>query len=565
MSTRPQASRRGRDGGALLLAAAALTTLAACNAHPLDPVEYEQIGIDDETVALVVNRNVDVLFVMDNSGSMGEEQATLAANFERFINELEHPNVKADYRIGITTTDNGLCNGTTPEGGKLVLSSCRSRTQDFVFTGDEPVDATDEACLSICPEEWSSIETLPTQIDDDREAKPRPWIESIDGVTNLPEGLDTVQAFQCLGPQGVNGCGFEEHLEATRRALVRATTDTEDSYGFMRDDSILAIVYVTDEEDCSINGDFADVLSPDGDRTFWSDPTAGNATSAVCWNAGVECTGSGDSYECHSVDRGIDGSIVAEGDAEDDAVVRPVSRYVDFLQAVEEQKQRLAPDREVLVAVIGGVGDDGEPTYANTTTDPKFQDDFGIGPGCLSSAGEAVPPVRLAELADAFVVDDQQNMFSVCSSDYSESLGQIAAAIAEQVRPPCMTRCVADSDPTTEVLEPHCTLEQEVPTRDGGVETTTVRQCNADGTLPSDDVDVCYVAKVDGALDATGEGRTFTPDDASDDLSPDCREEGWNLEFELVRREGTRAPGGTSVKATCALSQQRQIDCPQLH
>src|SRR5690606_35255871 len=127
-------------------------------------------------------------------------------------------------RIGITTTDNGnrWCPDTTPEGGKLVLSSCRSRTQAFVFSGAMPVDATQEACLDICPEEYANIEIQPTTVDTDEESKARPWIENIEGATNLPEGLSTVQAFQCLGPQGINGCGFEEHLESMYKALKRA-------------------------------------------------------------------------------------------------------------------------------------------------------------------------------------------------------------------------------------------------------------------------------------------------------------------------------------------------------
>jgi hypothetical protein len=553
-----------RRGQATLLAAAALCTLPACNDHPLDPVEYESLSQIEAPVDLVANRNVDVLFVIDNSGSMGEEQATLAANFERFISVLERENVRADYRIGITTTDAGLCAGSTPEAGKLVLSSCRSRTQDFVFNGDDPVDATDAACLSICPEQWADIETLPTQIEEDGPSAPRPWIENIGGVTNLPDGLTTTQAFQCLGPQGVNGCGFEEHLEAMRLAITRANTDSESSYGFLRDDALLAIVYVTDEEDCSINKDFTDVFSPNGDRTFWSDPTAGNATSAVCWNAGVECTGSGSDYACRSANIGIDGQPVDDSVADDEAVVRPLSRYVQFVQAIEDAKQqRGKDDRDVLVAVIGGVGDDGEPTYSDSTADAKFVGDFGVGPGCQSDAGRAVPPVRLTEFADDFAVDDQQNMFSVCNPDYSEALEQIAETLAKQVRPPCMTSCVGDFDPVSDVLDPKCTLEQHAVDGDGRLQRSPVPPCSADGSLPSDDVDVCYVAKVDGALDAN-EQPVFLTETTMDDMSPACRTEGWNLEFDVVRREGTKTPGGTSVKATCQLSQQRAIDCPLL-
>ena len=33
-----------------------------------------------------------------------------------------------------------------------VATSCRTRTQNFVFSGAIPVDATAEACLDVCPE-----------------------------------------------------------------------------------------------------------------------------------------------------------------------------------------------------------------------------------------------------------------------------------------------------------------------------------------------------------------------------------------------------------------------------
>jgi len=46
---------------------------------------------------------VDVLMVVDNSGSMAEEQAKLAANFQSFIQFFQ--DVESDYRIGVITTD----------------------------------------------------------------------------------------------------------------------------------------------------------------------------------------------------------------------------------------------------------------------------------------------------------------------------------------------------------------------------------------------------------------------------------------------------------------------------
>ncbi|MEX1366848.1 MAG: VWA domain-containing protein [Nannocystaceae bacterium] len=531
----------------LLGASVALPSLFACLEHPLEDVEYEQTVIDTGALALSVNKDVDILFVIDNSGSMGEEQATLAANFGSFIGVLERPEVEANYRIGVTTTDNGnpWCQGSGPEAGQLRLSSCRSREPEFTFAGAQTIEAFDEACADVCPEQWSAIDVQPTVTDLDPEAKVRPWLESIEGRTNLPEGLSTTQAFQCFGPQGINGCGFESHLESMWKALRRAQTEDEASYGFVRDNAILSIVHVTDEADCSYNDDFDTIFLPEGNRVFWSDPDAPAPSSAVCWNAGVACTGSGTYEECHSVNLDVDGNEVTS-DPEANAVLRPIERYTSFVQGFEDNKQRINAEQEVLIAIIGGVNTDGTITYQDALTDPQFQSDFGVGPGCSSTAGEAVPPVRLAEFARQFQVGDAGNMFSICDDNYSPALEAIAEAIADQVRPSCMPACVQDTDPTTPQVDPLCVLTQRAPRGDGTYSDTTVRECLPDRSMPSDDDDVCFVTLVGDAMD------------------PDCTIEGWNLEFDLVRRDGVAAPGGTLVEATCELSQSRATDCPDL-
>jgi hypothetical protein len=45
---------------------------------------------------------IDILFVVDNSGSMAQEQANLATNFPQFISVIEASGL--DYRVAITTT-----------------------------------------------------------------------------------------------------------------------------------------------------------------------------------------------------------------------------------------------------------------------------------------------------------------------------------------------------------------------------------------------------------------------------------------------------------------------------
>ena len=48
-----------------------------------------------------------------------------------------------------------------------------------------------------------------------------------------------------MGPQRIDGCGFESHLESMWKALTRAETDEDPSHGFIRDHAILSVVHVT--------------------------------------------------------------------------------------------------------------------------------------------------------------------------------------------------------------------------------------------------------------------------------------------------------------------------------
>jgi hypothetical protein len=520
-----------------------LAPLLACADQPLEGVDLEHFAQGTFPLAFAPNRDIDILFVIDDSSSMVEEQATLAANFERFIAVLERPEVRANYRIGITTTDTGnpWCAGSGAEAGALRLTSCRSRPADFVLEGDETTDVTQEACHERCPAQWSDIEILPTLVDRQAEARPRPWLESIAGRTNLPEGLSTAQALQCLGPQGIGGCRFESPLESMWHALDRSQTPDDPAYGFIRDLAVLLIVHVTDEDDCSYNPAHASIFAPEGNRVFWSDAQAASPTSAVCWNAGVACDGS----DCRAVNRDVDGNEVADEDAEDDAVLRPMSRYIELVQRLEDQKNAISPDQEVLVALVGGVNTDGSVSYSDSI-DPQYQADFGIGPGCESQAGKAVPPVRMRELAEAFELGDDRNMFSICEGDHSPALETIAYGGGPQARPLCVPACVADTDPSTpEVVDPSCTLLQTAPVWDGSLVETPVPPCEPDGALP-EGRDICYVTRV------------------GDELDQSCVDAGYNLEFTLVRRDGVAVAGGTSVSATCELSSSKAVDCPDL-
>lgn len=524
----------------------AAMTLAGCNGHALKEVEYEGFSDKALDIAIAPQRDVDILFVIDNSGSMAEEQATLAANFGAFIELLELPEVAANYRIAVTTTDNGTgeCSTTGPERGQFVLSSCRSRLSQFEVpnSASGPLDARAEACEDLCPAALADLETTPTHITDNPESVARPWMENIVGNINLPEGVDTATAFACLGPQGIDGCGYESPLEAMRLALTRANTETEEEFGFLRKDALLAVVFVTDEADCSFQGDTSDVFDRNGGKHLWSDLDVSYPTSGVCWNAGVLCDDGPNGLECHAADIDSNGAEVESGDG----LLYPLDRYVDFLSELQDRKREQTnnPDLDILVSLVAGVSTNfkgGDVNYSDAA-DPAFTDEFGISPGCESGAGKAVPPVRLLSFANEFS-GGSNNVFSVCDQDYTPALEQLADKLREEFKPACEQTCLRDADPIETGLQDDCVFTEVDPE---GREIEVARcQRDDDGEwgLP-EGVDACVYVAVDDELDDV------------------CKSDDAAVEFRPLYRAGVPRVPGTRLETTCSVSADPANDCP---
>lgn len=151
---------------------------------------------------------MDVLFVIDNSGSMAEEQANLAANFPTFIQVLEESGL--DYRVGVTSTGRDYSYEMETPFGNIPSS------QDG---GDNGALIHPASC-----------------------GMPRAWIEKTDPN---PAAL-----FACAANLGTGGPSDEMPLGAMRDALEDRMSDGTNA-GFLRPDALLAIVMLTDEEDCS--------------------------------------------------------------------------------------------------------------------------------------------------------------------------------------------------------------------------------------------------------------------------------------------------------------------------
>ena len=155
-------------------------------------------------------RKVDILWVVDSSGSMAPKQARLASNFQGFINQLVTANPPIDFHIAVTSTDTDLAAGR----GKL-----RPWT----------LGATSENYISCTPMTGGGV------------------------TCNTGPNLATaVTAFGQMSAVGINGSASERGLYAAYLALTDPINITNAVFDrFIREDAALYVVVVSDEDDAS--------------------------------------------------------------------------------------------------------------------------------------------------------------------------------------------------------------------------------------------------------------------------------------------------------------------------
>ncbi len=177
-------------------------------------------------------RSVDVIFVIDSSGSTCAEQQKLAAAFDSFFDGFHNLGSKHDFQIAVTNMDTSFSglNGAFTDTAKDIL----------------PVLAQ------------------------------RPWVTSAD----LNENPDAVIA--AMKKQVDFGCD-DSGKETGHRALKRALDGTNEATngGFLREEALLSVIFVTDEEDDTftsvISGGGGETLDKDGlnDYLDWLDGLKG--------------------------------------------------------------------------------------------------------------------------------------------------------------------------------------------------------------------------------------------------------------------------------------------------
>jgi len=362
--------------------------------------------------------NVDILFVIDNSGSMAGEQMTMRANFPALYQAVRSAvGALPDLHVGVTSTDLGTgmfqityCEDLGGDGGDLLANPAAGLTGANWMIDRTPqgCDITREAngtcsahqCdVSHCPEDGASPLQLVT---DDVNGCPR--------CRNFGESAD--DTFGALGNLGTMGCGFEQPLEAMHKALDANPNNA----GFIRSNALLAVIFITDEDDCSAsNPQLFDNTQTDINSTL------GPLTSYRCFEFGVTCDINSRTHQ------GTRENCVPREDSS--ALLHPMSRYYNLLYGLKD------PGELVVAAIAGPVTEsaNGTPGYQMVVgLDDMSNPDLQYS--CTTAVDGAVPGIRLHSLVRQFWAPADVNTrgyHSICSPDYTpvlESVGDYLRA-----------------------------------------------------------------------------------------------------------------------------------------
>lgn len=190
---------------------AATLLVAACGKGT---PSYSVLSEGETFSQATVNTKMDILWVVDQSGSMATSQQNIADNFTAFIGDFTTKGY--DFKIAVTTSDAFLA-----------------------------MDLPGYASF------YSSHLSLFEGLGQSYKARFRDGVGSNHSGQYVitPSTPNLVNAFITNILQGTAGWGDERPLMSFKAAL-----DSIHNQGFLRDDSYLAIILVTDEDDFSHDG-----------------------------------------------------------------------------------------------------------------------------------------------------------------------------------------------------------------------------------------------------------------------------------------------------------------------
>ncbi len=314
---------------------------------------------------------IDILFVVDDSVDMVEEQLKLGRTMNEFTLQLEG-RVAEDYHIAVITTslESDGCVPCDQSTGEDCISESGDNGQfhymlgKYQGSGEKPAYSTesDLTCKIVTPINKYCL-------------------------------YDEVEQKGTL-VVGNTGCGFERGLAAMRKALESPPA------GFMRSDTALAVVVLSSEEDCGEVEDVYELGSTGG--------PGGN----ICYYASKE--------------------IGPEGETQspDDPKQRPyrltsVEEYRDFLEKLKQGKAGM-----VKFAAIAAVKhtNDLDTTVIEYELDEQSHWQIVHAcdvPGCSGDYCYALPSTRYIRMAELFGIGENGFVDTICQTDFTDSMKRL--------------------------------------------------------------------------------------------------------------------------------------------
>jgi len=333
----------------------------------LEPLDVALSPVPTQVPAQVT---LDVLFVVDNSNSMAEEQQSLASAFPSFMNTLLLYGLKLDLRVGVISTDLGAGNYGIPSCETALGDGGKLQTKPRIAGCSVPAD---------------------------------PFISVVGTSTNVPDDMVN-DAFACIVQLGTGGCGFEQPLGAALRAI-----DGVSNPGFPRQGSALAVVVISDEDDCTA----VNTQLYDPSQSSLTDPL-GPLTSFRCFEFGVTCDI--DDRETQGPRQGC--------------VPRQGGYLLDVDAFVTQLQQGRAPGQVFFGAIAGPTS---KVAVGLAGGNPVLE------PSCQTASTSAVPAIRLRAVTDR--LSPQSAFETICVDNLGGALSSMAQQIAEKtIFSPCGAR-----------------------------------------------------------------------------------------------------------------------------
>ncbi|MEM6995472.1 MAG: hypothetical protein AAF721_33490 [Myxococcota bacterium] len=197
-------------------------------------------------------KKVDFLFVVDDSGSMAGEQQNLLASFPGFIETIESTITAHDYQVLVTNTN------------AAGLDYCATLCAAPFIPDCQGLPCADVPVLDACDAAAGAGKV--------RDQNYQPCAFDTADRFLVDSQADMVGTFACVAEVGVRGNGNEQQATALVEAVGAELTGPGGcNEGFLRDDAILVVTLITDEEDGqSVEGTDDDPGSP-GTPEQWRD------------------------------------------------------------------------------------------------------------------------------------------------------------------------------------------------------------------------------------------------------------------------------------------------------